>query len=84
MESILRFVGVQFVRRIDGRLLRPNSNIAEFKAVNNVPRVQQASIASILPRYAFQDEDPFQPKGPVFFGRKAEESAIVRDRRSPD
>jgi hypothetical protein len=71
-------------------ILRPNSNIAEFKLEVNklsttclVYSVRQASFAHTLPRYAIQAEDPFQPKGPVSFMRNAEGGAIVRDRRSP-
>jgi hypothetical protein len=80
------YLSVQFVRRLDGRLLKPNSKMAEFKLSNQclVYGVRQASFAHTLHRNAIQAEDPFQPKGPVSFGRKAEESGIVRDRRGPD
>jgi hypothetical protein len=60
-----------------------HSGVQSQQAVNNVPRVQQASFASILPRYAIH-KDSFQPKGPVWFMGKAEENEIVRDRRRPD
>jgi hypothetical protein len=66
------------VRRSDGRLLIPNSNMAEFKI--NLPTtcpvygIRQASLEHTLPRYAFQAEDPFKHKESVSFVWEAEES----------
>ena len=72
------------LRRASTKTKFEHSGVQSQQAVNNVPRVQQASFASILPRYAIQAKNSFQPEGPVSFMGKTEEKAIVRDRRGPD